>query len=74
MLTPTYTRQFEKDVRRILRRGKDPERIKRQFALNAKLTATIPIKSLSYPRHLSRLLEVVAAVLANLRRAGDKII
>ena len=28
MLTPTYTRQFEKDVRRILRRGKDPERIK----------------------------------------------
>jgi hypothetical protein len=46
---------------------KDPERIKRQFTQNARLTAAIPIKSLSYARGLSRLPEVVEAVVANLR-------
>jgi hypothetical protein len=47
---------------------KDPERIKRQFALNTKLTATIPIKSLSYPRNLTRLPEVVNAIIKNMSK------
>ncbi|MBL69117.1 MAG: type II toxin-antitoxin system mRNA interferase toxin, RelE/StbE family [Verrucomicrobiales bacterium] len=28
MFTPVYTRQFEKDLKRCLRRGKDPEKFK----------------------------------------------
>ena len=28
MLTPAYTRQFEKDLKRSIRRGKDPEKFK----------------------------------------------
>ena len=28
MLTPTYTRQFERDVKLMLKRGKDPEKVK----------------------------------------------
>ncbi|MFN3983072.1 MAG: type II toxin-antitoxin system YafQ family toxin [Caldilinea sp.] len=28
MLTPTYTRQFERDLKRMLKRGKDPEKLK----------------------------------------------
>ena len=28
MLTPVYTRQFERDVKRMLKRGKDPEKFK----------------------------------------------
>ncbi len=29
MLRPTYTRQFEKDVKRMLKRGKKPSKIKK---------------------------------------------
>jgi mRNA interferase YafQ len=28
MLTPVYTRQFERDIKRIKKRGKNPEKIK----------------------------------------------
>ena len=28
MLTPTYTRQFERDLKLMLKRGKDPEKVK----------------------------------------------
>jgi len=28
MLTPVYTRQFERDIRRMMRRGKNPEKLK----------------------------------------------
>ena len=28
MLTPVYTRQFEKDIKRMKRRGKNPEKLK----------------------------------------------
>lgn len=28
MLTPVYTRQFEKDIKRIKKRGKNPEKLK----------------------------------------------
>ncbi|HAJ34752.1 MAG TPA: type II toxin-antitoxin system mRNA interferase toxin, RelE/StbE family [Chloroflexi bacterium] len=28
MLTPTYTRQFERDLKLMLKRGKDPEKLK----------------------------------------------
>lgn len=47
---------------------KEPERIRRQFDLVARLTAAIPIKSLSYPRSLARLPEVVQAVRENLKK------
>ena len=28
MLTPTYTRQFERDVKLLMKRGKEPEKLK----------------------------------------------
>jgi hypothetical protein len=44
----------------------DPERLKRLFTWAAKLAATIPIRSLSYPQDLARLPEVVQAIRASL--------
>lgn len=46
----------------------EPDRLKRQFALAERLTAVIPIKSLSYPRDLAILPKVVKAILAVLRK------
>jgi len=43
-------------------RIKDPQRLMRQFAFASDLVNRLPIKSLSYPRSLSRLPEVVAAI------------
>lgn len=33
MLLPTYTRQFERDLKRMLKRGKDKEKIKKVIGL-----------------------------------------
>ena len=33
MLHPTYTRQFERDLKRMLKRGKDKEKIKKVLGL-----------------------------------------
>lgn len=46
----------------------ESHRLKRQFAMAERLTAVIPIKSLSYPRDLAILPEVVKAILAVLRK------
>ncbi len=45
-----------------------PDRLKRQFALADRLTAVIPIKSLSYPRDLAVLPEVVKAIRSTLSK------
>lgn len=44
----------------------DTDRLKRLHDLTTKLASRLPIKSLSYPRDLSRLPEVVAAICASL--------
>lgn len=44
------------------------DRLRRQFALAARLAVGVPIKSLSYPRDLSRLPAVLEAVRSDLRR------
>ncbi len=46
----------------------EPGRLRRQFALAARLAAGVPLKSLSYPRDLSRLPDVLETVLSDLRR------
>jgi hypothetical protein len=46
----------------------DPARLQRLFRLAARVAAVVPAKSLSYPRDLGRLPEIVEAVLANLGR------
>jgi hypothetical protein len=46
----------------------EPERLKRLLALSAKLAASIPIKSLSYPRDLDRLPEVVEKIRSSLSK------
>jgi len=46
----------------------EPDRLKRQFALADRLTAVIPIKSLSYPRDLAILPEVVKAIRSTLSK------
>ncbi len=47
---------------------KEPPRIRRQFHQAARLTAAVPVKSLTYPRSLARLPEVVEAVCAHLKK------
>jgi len=47
---------------------KEPPRIRRQFDQAARLIAAIPIKSLTYPRRLASLPEVVQAVCAHLKK------
>ena len=47
---------------------KEPPRIRRQFDLAAQLTSAVPVKSLTYPRRLARLPEVVEAVCAHLKK------
>jgi hypothetical protein len=47
-------------------RVREPERLTRLFGLSAKLAAAIPIKSLSYPRDLDRLPEVVGKIRSTL--------
>ena len=44
----------------------EPERLKRQFVLASRLAARVPVKSLSYPRTLTRLPAVRQAVLSDL--------
>jgi len=44
----------------------DPERLRRQFALATRLAASVPIKTLSYPRTLMRLPTVREAVRSDL--------
>jgi hypothetical protein len=46
----------------------DPARLKRQFAWAARLAATVPVKSLSYPRSLMHLPAVLAAIRKDLGR------
>jgi hypothetical protein len=46
----------------------DPPRLARQFKWAAKLATAIPVKSLSYPKGLSRLPRVLAAIHADLAR------
>ncbi len=46
----------------------EPARLERQFDLATRLAATIPVKSLSYPRDLSRLPAVIEAVESDLAR------
>lgn len=46
-----------------------PDRLRRQFLLADRLTAAIPVKSLSYPRNLTVLPHVVKAVLRELQKA-----
>jgi hypothetical protein len=46
-----------------------PDRLKQQFSLAMRLATTIPVKSLSYKRELSRLPEVVEAVREDLKLA-----
>ena len=41
MLTPVYTNQFEKDLKKMLRRGKDAEKIK---AVIVQLTSGAPLQ------------------------------
>jgi hypothetical protein len=48
-------------------RLREPERLKRLFALAHRIAALVPAKSLSYPRDLARLPQVVADVLARFR-------
>jgi hypothetical protein len=49
---------------------REPDRLARQFRLAGRLAAAIPFKSLSYPRDLSRLPEVVEAIQSDLARSG----
>lgn len=49
-------------------RVKESARLKRLFALSVKLAASIPIKSLSFPRDLNRLPEVVEKIRITLSR------
>jgi hypothetical protein len=49
---------------------RDPARLARQFAAASRLAATVPVKSLSYPRELSQLPQVVEAVRSDLARHG----
>ncbi len=49
-------------------RLQEPGRLKRLFALASRIAARVPVKSLSYPRDLARLPEVVEAVRANLAK------
>lgn len=44
----------------------EPRRLRRQFEWAAELAAALPLKSLSYPRHLAGLPDVVRAIHANL--------
>jgi hypothetical protein len=48
--------------------AREPERLARFFHLSTRLCARLPIKSLSYPRDLSRLQEVVHAIREDLAR------
>ncbi len=54
-------------------RIKTPERLSRQFAVAARLAALVPVKSLSYPRLLSRLPAVVGAICADLKRGRQSL-
>ncbi len=49
-------------------RLQEPGRLKRLFALASRIAARLPVKSLSYPRDLARLPEVVEAVRVNLAK------
>ena len=49
---------------------RDPQRIKSQFMLAARLVADNPVWSLSYPRDLNRIPEVVEAVKVALAAKG----
>ena len=51
------------------RRITDPDRLKRQFMMTDCLAAAIPIKSLSYPRNLTILPDVVKTVCRELQKA-----
>ena len=44
----------------------DPDRLRRQFELAVMLAGSIPVKSLSYPRHLARLPGVLDAIAKDL--------
>jgi hypothetical protein len=46
----------------------EPQRIRRQFHQATRLTAAVPVKSLTYPRSISRLFEVVEAVCAHIKK------
>jgi hypothetical protein len=46
--------------------ARDPDRLKRQFEWATDLAAMVPVKSLSYPRSLRLLPEVVAALVSDL--------
>lgn len=46
----------------------EPARLQRLFRLAERVAAAVPCKSLSYPRDLNRLPEVVETILANLKR------
>jgi len=46
-----------------------PDRLKQQFSLAMRLAISIPVKSLSYQRELSRLPDVVEAICADLKPA-----
>lgn len=48
----------------------EPERLKRQFNMAVRLSANIPIKSLSYPRYLPCLQKVVESIVLDLTRQG----
>jgi hypothetical protein len=48
--------------------AREPERLTRLFHLSTRLCARLPVKSLSYPRDLSRLPEVVDIIRANIVR------
>jgi hypothetical protein len=48
--------------------AREPERLARLFHLSTRLCARLPVKSLSYPRELSRLPEVVDAIRADMAR------
>jgi hypothetical protein len=65
MLTPTYTRQFERDSKRMLRRGKDPERLR--------LVMTMLKNEESLPRAIATTpwwVTIVAGANATLNRTG----
>lgn len=49
-------------------RLQEPDRLTRLFALAGRIAAGVPVKSLSYPRDLTRLPEVVEAVRTNLAK------
>jgi hypothetical protein len=50
----------------------EPARLKRLFSLAARVATSVPFKSLSYPRDLSRLPEVVEAVNLSLARMSTR--